>query len=154
MAKARVTCTCKICGATFTRETIKRNRAEADSWEAWAAENIDTCPSCYRAEKKQKEAEHVAARSQQLPQLQGSEKQVAWANSIRNKMISENQVAKGIIDGEFQNPDGSVLTFQQAQELWTGAEFTEAEKKTVDTVIKLFTETQAKWFIDHRFDRF
>lgn len=154
MVKARATCTCKICGATFTRETIKRNRAEADSWEAWAAENIDTCPDCYRAEKKQKEAERVASRSQQLPQLQGSEKQVAWANTIRNKMISENKVAKGIVDGEFQNPDGSVLTFQQAKEIWSVGEFSPENKKTVDSVIKLFTETQAKWFIDHRFDRF
>lgn len=153
MAKARVTCTCKACGATFTRETIKRNRAEADSWEAWAAENIDTCPSCYKAEKQQKEAERVAARSQQLPQLEGSEKQVSWANAIRDKMISENQVAKGIIDGEFQNPDGSVLTFRQAQEIWSVGEFSPGDKKTVDTVIKLFTETQAKWFIDHRFDK-
>lgn len=153
MAKAKATCTCKTCGATFTRETIKRNRSEADSWEAWAAENIDTCPSCYRAEKKQKEAERVAARSQQLPQLQGSEKQVAWANTIRDKIISENQVAKGIVDGEFQNPDGSVLTFRQAQEIWSVGEFSPENKKTVDTVIKLFTETQAKWFIDHRFDK-
>lgn len=154
MAKARVTCTCKICGATFTRETIKRNRAEADNWDAWAAENIDTCPDCFRAEKKQKEAERVAARSQQLPQLQGSEKQVAWANTIRDKMISENQLAQGIRDGEFINPDGTTLTFQQAQEFWATVDFTPEEKTTADAVIKLFTETQAKWFIDHRFDRF
>lgn len=107
-----------------------------------------------RAQQQQKEKALEAARSSQLPQLLGSEKQVAWANSIRNKMISKNQVAKGLIDGEFENPDGSVLTFQQAQEFWTGAEFTEAKQKAIDTVIKLFTETQAKWFIDHRFDRF
>lgn len=69
-------------------------------------------------------------------------------------MISENQVAKGIIDGEFQNHDGSVLTFRQAQEIWSVGEFSPEGKKTVDAVIKLFTETQAKWFIDHRFDRF
>lgn len=154
MAKAIATCTCKTCGATFTRETIKRSRSEADSWEAWAVENIDTCPDCYRAQQQQKEKALEAARSSQLPHLQGSEKQVAWANAIRNKMISENQVAKGIIDGEFQNPDGSALTFQQAKEIWSVGGFTPESKKTVDTVIKLFTETQAKWFIDHRFDRF
>lgn len=154
MAKARATCTCKTCGATFTQEAIKRNRSEADSWEAWAAENIDTCPGCFRAQQQKEKELEAAARSSQLPQLQGSEKQVAWANAIRNKMISENQVAKGIIDGEFQNPDGSVLTFRQAKEIWSVGEFTPENKKTVDSVIKLFTETQAKWFIDHRFDRF
>ncbi len=154
MAKARVTCTCKICGATFTRETIKRNRAEADNWEAWAAENIDTCPGCFRAQQQKEKELEAAARSSQLPQLQGSEKQVAWANTIRDKMISENQLAQGIRDGEFINQDGTTLTFQQAQEFWATADSTPAQQAAADAVIKLFTETQAKWFIDHRFDRF
>lgn len=154
MAKATVTCTCKVCGATFKREAFKRNRAEADSWEAWAAENIDTCPSCYKAEKQQKEAERVAARSQQLPQLEGSEKQVSWANTIRDNMISENHLARGIRDGEFINQDGTTLTFQQAQEFWATADSTPEQKSAADAIIKLFTEIQAKWFIDHRFDRF
>lgn len=154
MAMAEVTLVCSTCGKTFTHRQKRYNRADADQYEDWARAHIDTCPDCFRAQQQQKEAERVAARSQQLPQLQGSEKQVAWANSIRNKMISENQVAKGIIDGEFENPDGSVLTFRQAQEIWSVGEFSPENKKTVDTVIKLFTETQAKWFIDHRFDRF
>ena len=77
----------------------------------------------------------MAARSQQLPQLQGSEKQVAWANAIRDKMISENQLAQGIRDGEFLNPDGTVLTFQQAQEFWATVDFTPEEKTTADAVI-------------------
>ena len=47
MAKARATCTCKTCGATFERTADKRNRAECDSWEQWAVENITECPSCY-----------------------------------------------------------------------------------------------------------
>lgn len=154
MAMAEVELVCSTCGKTFTHRQKRYNRADADQYEEWARAHIDTCPDCFRAQKQKEKELEAAARSSQLPQLQGSEKQVAWANSIRNKMISENQVAKGLIDGEFENPDGSVLTFQQAQEFWVGAEFEESEKKTVDTVIKLFTETQAKWFIDHRFDRF
>lgn len=154
MAMAEVELVCSTCGKTFTHRQKRYNRADADRYEEWARAHIDTCPDCFRAQKQKEKELEAAARSSQLPQLQGSKKQVAWANSIRNKMISENQVAKGIIDGEFQNQDGTALTFQQAQEFWTGAEFTEAKQKAVDTVIKLFTETQAKWFIDHRFDRF
>lgn len=48
MAKASVTITCTKCGATFVKE--KRgclNRSEADSWETWAENNFDLCPSCY-----------------------------------------------------------------------------------------------------------
>lgn len=154
MAMAEVELVCSTCGKTFTHRQKRYNRADADQYEDWARAHIDTCPDCFRAQKQKEKELEAAARSSQLPQLQGSEKQVAWANSIRNKMISENEVAKGIIDGEFQNPDGSVLTFQQVQEIWSVGDFRPEDKKTVDTVIKLFTETQAKWFIDHRFDRF
>lgn len=154
MAMAEVTLVCSTCGKTFTHRQKRYNRADADQYEDWARAHIDTCPDCFRAQQQQKEKALEAARSSQLPQLQGSEKQVAWANAIRNKMISENQVAKGIIDGEFKNPDGSALTFQQAKEIWSVGGFTPENKKTVGSVIKLFTETQAKWFIDHRFDRF
>ena len=153
MAMAEVELVCSTCGKTFTHRQKRYNRADADQYEEWARAHIDTCPDCYRAQQ-QKEKALETARSSQLPQLQGSDKQVAWANSIRNKMISENQVAKGLIDGEFENPDGSVLTFQQAQEIWSVGDFSPEDKKTVDSVIKLFTEPQAKWFIDHRFDRF
>lgn len=154
MAMAEVELVCSTCGKTFTHRKKRYNRADADQYEEWARAHIDTCPDCFRA-KQQKEKElEAAARSSQLPQLQGSEKQVAWANTIRDKMISENQLAQGIRDGEFINPDGTTLTFQQAQEFWATVDFTPEEKTTADAVIKLFTETQAKWFIDHRFDRF
>ena len=154
MAMAEVELVCSTCGKTFTHRKKRYNRADADQYEEWARAHIDTCPDCFRAQQQKEKELEAAARSSQLPQLQGSEKQVAWANAIRNKMISENQVAKGIIDGEFENPDGSALTFQQAKEIWSVGGIHPREQKTVDSVIKQFTEIQAKWFIDHRFDRF
>lgn len=55
MAKAKATCTCKTCGGTFIKEAYKRNRAEASSWEAWAAEHFDECPACYGKRKREEE---------------------------------------------------------------------------------------------------
>lgn len=153
MAMAEVELVCSTCGKTFTHRKKRYNRADADQYEEWARAHIDTCPDCFRAQQQKEKELEAAARSSQLPQLQGSEKQVAWANTIRDKMISENQLAQGIRDGEFINPDGTTLTFQQAQEFWATADSTPEQKSAADAIIKLFTETQAKWFIDHRFDR-
>lgn len=55
MAKATAICTCKTCGAKFEKTAIKRNRSECDSWEAWAAETFDECPSCWGKRKREEE---------------------------------------------------------------------------------------------------
>lgn len=52
MAKAKATCKCSKCGATFTKTKIVANRAAAYSWEAWAEEHFDLCPDCYEAQKE------------------------------------------------------------------------------------------------------
>lgn len=56
MAKATARCTCKYCGAEFTKTAIKYNRREADSWEEWAVEHFDECPSCYGKRMREEEA--------------------------------------------------------------------------------------------------
>lgn len=55
MAKATATCTCKICGNTFTKAATKPNRREADSWVEWAQEHFDVCNSCYAKQVAEKE---------------------------------------------------------------------------------------------------
>lgn len=92
MAKATAHCTCKKCGKEFTREAIKRNRDEANSWEAWAVATFDECGDCYAARKAaEREAENKAAAEaateQALPELTGSSKQIAWAETIRQKRL-------------------------------------------------------------------
>ena len=68
MAKATVTCTCKECGATFTKETTKQNRREADAWEAWAVNNYDQCPSCWgKAEREAEKARGLVLEITMLP---------------------------------------------------------------------------------------
>lgn len=78
MAIARVTLTCSKCGKQFEVTAKKRNRRECDSFEAWAADNIDTCPDCrkkeYAAEKEKERKEiglvcqlRLAAMNRQYP---------------------------------------------------------------------------------------
>jgi len=99
MARAKINLTCGKCGREFTH--IKQNchnRTAADSYEAWAKANIDTCPECYGAAKAakkeaertataQKAAEQVQGCPLDLPTLTGSDKQIAWATDIRNKFV-------------------------------------------------------------------
>lgn len=60
MAKATATCTCSECGATFIKTCDKRNRADADRWEAWAVDYFDECPACYGKRMRAAEEETPA----------------------------------------------------------------------------------------------
>lgn len=91
MAKAVAECKCKKCGATFFKEAIRGNRADADNWETWASENYDLCPDCYKAEKAEKEAEKYAVlvSKYNFPTIEGvSEKQIAYADKLRRKFVT------------------------------------------------------------------
>lgn len=98
MAKAVATCTCATCGAPFEATKICRNRADADSWQSWAEHHYDECWECRKARQERERQEQNAAAAAEakergLPDLAGSEKQTAWANSIR-KTALENVDAK------------------------------------------------------------
>ena len=94
MAKAKAICKCKYCGNEFHYVTYKNNSRDARDFEKWAAENIDECPEC---REKRIAAEHdeqarisaEAAKSKGWPELTGSEKQISWANTIRETHLSE-----------------------------------------------------------------
>lgn len=83
MAKAEARCTCKVCGQEFFVRAYRRNSREAREFEDWAVDNIDVCEDC-RREAERKEAEAVSG---DLPELKGTEKQVAWAYTLRVKAI-------------------------------------------------------------------
>lgn len=100
MAKASAKCTCATCGKEFTFEKICYNRRDADEFEDWAASNITECTECYRvrmerermerAEQHRAENEENAQKSEMigLPELEGTEKQKAWASTIRMEWIA------------------------------------------------------------------
>lgn len=95
MAIAKITLTCTECGKTFEHRKECRNRADADSHEAWAKENIDLCPACYRAQQQQRAQAAVLAALEShgitLPQLTGaSDKQIAYAQSVRIRTLADS----------------------------------------------------------------
>ena len=94
MAKAKVICTCAKCGATFEVTKDCYNRRDAEKWESWAGSHYDECPDCYKVRMQQeREAANAAAieksRGAGFPDLTGSEKQIAWAGSIRQRFVDD-----------------------------------------------------------------
>ena len=74
-----------------------RNSTEAGSYEVWARENITTCPACYAEQKNAKRgaelSDYISSFSDRhpLPEITGvSEKQIAYASSLREKFIRDN----------------------------------------------------------------
>lgn len=104
MAMAKAICKCATCGEEFEYRAFKTNSRDARDFEKWAAEHLDECPECRqkRIEREREEAALEAAEAAKAngwPELTGSEKQVSWANRIRderiNELIKKNAEVKG-----------------------------------------------------------
>jgi len=143
MAKATAYCTCEKCGKEFTKITYKQNSREARSWEAWAEANITECDDCQAAriqaardEENKKSAEQ--AKMLHLPVLEGSPKQVAWAETIRvNAMDTlRESFARKREDAEGEDNEDLIkeLLDEQQTFLWN----------------VIGTLTSAAWWIDNR----
>lgn len=90
MAKASIAITCSSCGKEFTHTKDCANRAQAESYTAWAKDNITVCPSCYYKMHEAAEAaeQEEALKGIELAQLEGTEKQVGWATKIRRAALA------------------------------------------------------------------
>lgn len=150
MAKATAHCTCKTCGATFYKSTVKSSRSQADRWEEWAIGYYDECPNCYHEriemerEKEEKLASEVAD-EMELAELKGSDKQVAWALRIRKAFIEDmekefEQLTKIL---EKKKAKGS-SSLERAEESYN--EIT----RTYDFILS--NKDSASWWIDRRND--
>lgn len=127
MAKASVTIICEECGREFEHTHTCYNRADAEHYEEWAADNITVCPECYSKQKRADERakldnatqmayQAIAGSGIVLSGLTGTSKQIKWANDIRAK------AAKMVIDA-----------------------------KPRETVWGVFnSKTEAKWWIENR----
>lgn len=87
---AQVPATCTTCGAT-THVTAATTAAAYERRDYLLAHGGVTCTDCYYAAKKAEAADAATkfAEDNALPALTGSDKQIAWANTIRLKKIAQ-----------------------------------------------------------------
>ncbi len=139
MTKAIVTIKCATCGKEFTVSRLCANSADANSWKQWAAEHYDTCRECYFEAQRQEDAKEAAEDS--LPELEGSEKQIAWALSIRAKFAKEikNFIANAEASLEALKASGEATPAHSAQ-----------LAKCRKVAAKMLSETSCRWWIDNR----
>lgn len=111
-------------------------------------ESSGLCTECWEAEKKRKydEINQKAAEAAQeygLPNLTGSEKQTAWANTLRQNWLSD---AEKHIAGYAKNLEAVADTenYETAKAIFEGM------KPAVEK--RLLEETSARFWIDHRDD--
>jgi len=143
MAIAKVELKCSVCGETYTAEKKCYNRTEANNWESYMSGRDGTCRECYgkmmaakreqgKAEEAAKVAEAVTKCPLSLPELIGSEKQVKWANDLRNRLIAQMSI-RGIKWNIIAN-----------------REFPEAHKDELNANADKLLESSAKAWIDMR----
>lgn len=88
MARAKITLTCCDCGENFEHIKFCNNRRDADSYEAWAKENVTQCPTCYRKAQLAKKLEGL-----DLPEITGgTEKQIAYARKLRDSKAADSYI--------------------------------------------------------------
>lgn len=112
-------------------------RREREDRLAWYERNR-LCPDCYR-ERVRREREEASAKAAEanavrgLPALEGSEKQIAWAESLRAPVAER------------------LSRVEVADAAWATPEALEAAKDAVVLVTEeILRQTDAKWWIDRR----
>ena len=83
MAKDTAQCYCIECGAHFERIVTGFNRRDCDEKRKWAESHYTLCSDCYK--KKMQEQRQKELDDMRLPELQGTPKQIAYANKLRAK---------------------------------------------------------------------
>ena len=159
MARASVNLTCKKCGKEFThiRHNVD-NRSDADRYEDWARATIDSCPECYKAaqaevraaEKEKRHArEFKTAQDWEnslkfLPELKGSEEQVAWATVIRHDIMHN------AIGGHGLKPEYLGEKWEELVREHSGDDIVNAVAHVRNWALPLVAQDSAKWWIDNR----
>ena len=93
MVMASITTKCDQCGKHFKKSVKKSSREQANDWEILALQEKWSCAKCYKKQVEErwrstnKESARVAA-EKGLPKLKGSEKQVAWAETLRKEFVT------------------------------------------------------------------
>lgn len=130
MAKAYVTC--QECGAVVTVGTSK-NRRDADRYAEYLESQGYLCEDCLAKQREEENSKAAAENSAAgLPELTGTEKQIAWAETIRAALIPRIR--------------------EELIRLTKGAEYSDdvVEKLRTETMRRVEAQTDASWWIDNR----
>jgi len=124
------------CGHTADKQLYGRER-DRQNYIAWAARSAE-CPACRKADAARQteeiEQEHA------LPRLTGSEKQIAWARTIRARLIAS--VVAAVEQARSDAAHRPVpLTEEQVRQ---------ADEQTAAVMQALYAKTGASWWIDAR----
>ena len=142
MAMAKVTLACSICGNEYTVSKRCYNRKDADSFEEHMKKQEGKCPDCFAIERRTQEsieraqaAEQAAIKAKKLgfAKLEGSAKQVSWAETLRWEIL--DRIGRQVTGYTFQ-----------------GEEITKENTETLSAAVKKFFESEvsAKLFIENR----
>ena len=121
------------CGHSGEQQMYGSHR-DRDSKKAWMERGI--CPVCYRKQKEEEKAmaSQVAAEQAKavgLPQLVGSEKQIAWAETIRKDALAST---RNTLAPREMVPADKLAAYDVLAKA----------RKTLES------EVSAKWWIDNR----
>ena len=92
MPTAIIKCACKTCGKSFEIKKECFCKAAAESYESYAEDYFSECKSCYAARMNKENAEKasVLIAKYNLPEIKGvTAKQIAYANSLRNRWLAD-----------------------------------------------------------------
>lgn len=132
MAKYTVT---RACGHDETVGLI--GKIKDREWRLEHVEPHKLCSECYQkqlAEQREKENREAAeaAKDMNLPALTGTEKQIPWAETIRQQLLADIDAYIYEFVGEKHRND----------------------PKLVEAIENIKAKTEARWWIDHRFCRY
>ncbi|MEL7893491.1 hypothetical protein [Vreelandella neptunia] len=157
---AKATRTCPACNSE-TMTFVAQNRKEVERYADWKVENgavCDACTAIQREEQSQKAAQQAA--EQGLPTLRGTEKQVAWAETIRSDLLGiAAKLAKAVTLLQAGDVDAARGAYREVPVTWQPNDFsfrtlnlTNAQApEAALAVCRILAEQQdAGWWIDFR----
>ena len=90
MAKASVDCVCEKCGKDFRIVRNFETKKEAEQYENYIKGRNLICKECYKKRRDEMQAKEAAEYG--FPTIEGvSEKQIQYANRLRNTYICQNK---------------------------------------------------------------
>jgi len=158
MAKTTRTCpACNEATITFTA----RNRKEVERYADWKIEHGHVCDACLKRQREAEAAKAAEANAEAgLPALQGTEKQIAWAERIRAEILGiVESLAKATAMLREGDVDAARAAYRQVPALWhpQHLDFSDfnvdkdGQAEIVLALAKLIRQVRdAGWWIDNR----